>query len=52
VRTRIENEGQLAHGSLPDPEGQAIEDLNRRIDQLEQLVNELKDEKLSSRHIQ
>src|SRR5206468_3837962 len=28
VRTRIENEGQLAHGSLPDPEGQAIEDLN------------------------
>jgi serine O-acetyltransferase len=52
VRTRVENEGQLAHGSLPDPEGQAIEDLNRRIDQLEQLVNELKDEKLSSRHIQ
>jgi serine O-acetyltransferase len=50
VRTRIENEGQLAHGSLPDPEGQAIEDLNRRIDQLEHLVNELKDEKLSSRH--
>jgi serine O-acetyltransferase len=49
VKTRIENEGQLAHGSLPDPEGQAIEDLSKRIEQLEQLVHELKDEKLSSR---
>ncbi|HMF79736.1 MAG TPA: serine O-acetyltransferase [Bryobacteraceae bacterium] len=50
VRTRIENEEQLAHGSLPDPEGQAIEDLSRRIEQLEQLVHELKEEKLSTRH--
>jgi serine O-acetyltransferase len=50
VRTRMENEEQLAHGSLPDPEGQAIEDLNRRIGQLEQLVHDLKDEKLSARH--
>ncbi len=50
VRTRIENEGQLAHGSLPDPEGQAIEDLGRRIEQLEQLVHDLKEEKLSTRH--
>lgn len=50
VRTRIENEGQLAHGSLPDPEGQAIEDLSRRIEQLEQLVHDLKEEKLSTRH--
>jgi serine O-acetyltransferase len=49
VRTRVENEGQLAHGSLPDPEGQAIEDLSKRVEQLEQLVHELKDEKLSSR---
>jgi serine O-acetyltransferase len=50
VRTKIENEGQLAHGSLPDPEGQAIDDLNRRIEQLEHLVHELRDEKLSTRH--
>lgn len=50
VRTRIENEGQLAHGSLPDPEGQAIEDLGRRIEHLEQLVHDLKEEKLSTRH--
>ncbi len=49
VKTRIENEGQLAHGSLPDPQGQAIEDLSKRIEQLEQLVHELKDEKLLSR---
>jgi len=50
VRTRMENEEQLAHGSLPDPEGQAIEDLNRRIELLEQLVHDLKEEKLSARH--
>jgi serine O-acetyltransferase len=50
VRTKIENEEQLAHGSLPDPEGQAIEDLNRRIGQLEQLVHDLTEEKLSTRH--
>ena len=49
VRTRIENEEQLAHGSLPDPEGQAMEDLSRRIEQLEKLVHDLKDEKLSKR---
>jgi serine O-acetyltransferase len=49
VRTRAENEEQLAHGSLPDPEGQAIEDLSKRIEQLEQLVHELRDEKISSR---
>ena len=51
VKTKIENEGQLAHGSLPDPEGQAIEDLNKRIEHLEQLVNELRDEKLTARHL-
>ncbi|MEO8129671.1 MAG: serine O-acetyltransferase [Bryobacteraceae bacterium] len=49
VRTRMENEEQLAHGSLPDPEGQAIEDLSRRIEQLEQLMHDLKEEKLSTR---
>ena len=34
VRTRSEG-GDLEHGKLPDPEGQAIEDLTRRVQQLE-----------------
>jgi len=35
-----ENE-TLEHGHLPDPEGQAIEDLVRRVAELEALVREL-----------
>jgi len=34
VRTRNES-GDLEHGKLPDPEGQAIEDLSRRVQELE-----------------
>ena len=34
VRTRGEN-GVLEHGKLPDPEGQAIEDLAKRVEELE-----------------
>ncbi len=34
VRTRNES-GDLEHGTLPDPEGQAIEDLARRVQELE-----------------
>jgi len=34
VRTREEG-GELEHGKLPDPEGQAIEDLVRRVQELE-----------------
>jgi serine O-acetyltransferase len=34
VRTRLEN-GVLDHGKLPDPEGQAIEDLAKRVEELE-----------------
>src|SRR5881296_2834949 len=34
VRTRNED-GELEHGKLPDPEGQAIEDLVRRVQELE-----------------
>jgi serine O-acetyltransferase len=48
VRTRAENE-QLEHGRLPDPEGQAIEELSRRIEQLEQQLSELRNESLSTR---
>jgi serine O-acetyltransferase len=35
----------LEHGILPDPEGQAIDDLARRVAQLENLVRSLADEK-------
>src|SRR6476469_6369924 len=48
VRTRGDNE-QLEHGRLPDPEGQAIEELSRRIEQLEQQLSELRNESLSTR---
>jgi serine O-acetyltransferase len=39
VRTRGEN-GILEHGTLPDPEGQAIDDLAQRVAELEALVRE------------
>jgi serine O-acetyltransferase len=48
VRTRVEGE-QLEHGRLPDPEGQAIEELARRIEHLEQQLAELKVESGSKR---
>jgi len=48
VRTKMENE-ELEHGRLPDPEGQAIEDLNRRIEQLERELHELRQDNLSAR---
>jgi len=38
VRIRPE-EGHLEHGRLPDPEGQAIDDLARRVAELEALVH-------------
>jgi serine O-acetyltransferase len=39
----------LEHGMLPDPEGQAIEDLVRRMAQLENLVRSLADEKSTTK---
>jgi serine O-acetyltransferase len=39
VRSR--SEGTLEHGRLPDPEGQAIEDLARRVAELEATINKL-----------
>lgn len=35
VRTRREAAGMLEHGALPDPEGQAIEELKKRVTDLE-----------------
>jgi protein-arginine kinase activator protein McsA len=40
VRTRGEN-GVLEHGKLPDPEGQAIDDLGRRVAELESTLRQL-----------
>jgi len=48
TRTRDEN-GTLEHGNLPDPEGQLIDDLSRRIGQLEAQVRMLAEEKLAPR---
>jgi serine O-acetyltransferase len=39
----------LEHGKLPDPEGQAIDELTRRVAQLENMVRDLTDEKLSTK---
>jgi hypothetical protein len=40
VRTRGET-GVLEHGTLPDPEGQAIDDLARRVAELEGTLRQL-----------
>jgi serine O-acetyltransferase len=40
VRTRTED-GVLEHGKLPDPEGQAIDDLARRVTELESTLRQL-----------
>jgi serine O-acetyltransferase len=49
VRIRTERADTLEHGHLPDPEGQAIDDLTRRIEQLEQTIRELTSQKASIR---
>jgi serine O-acetyltransferase len=41
VRMRNELGTELEHGSLPDPEGQAIDDLKRRVEELEAVVKTL-----------
>ena len=41
VRSRSDEEEPLEHGKLPDPTGQAMEDLSRRVEQLENLVRDL-----------
>jgi serine O-acetyltransferase len=44
VRTRG-GAGVLEHGTLPDPEGQALEDLAQRVSELEALVRQLAGER-------
>ena len=41
----------LEHGNLPDPEGQLIDELKRRIEQLEAQVRMLAEERLAERHV-
>jgi serine O-acetyltransferase len=53
VPGRVVGEGDselepLEHGNLPDPEAQAIDDLSRRVAELESMIQSLVDEKLSS----
>ena len=49
VRMRVDADDNLEHGSLPDPEGQLIDDLTKRIDQLEAQVKLLVEERLAQR---
>jgi serine O-acetyltransferase len=48
VRSRGDADN-LEHGNLPDPEGQLIDELSRRIDQLEAQVRMLAEERLAQR---
>jgi hypothetical protein len=41
--------GPLEHGRLPDPEGQAIDDLARRVAELEETVQRLAAERADER---
>ncbi len=47
VRSRSDQACDLEHGKLPDPEGQALEDMARRLEILEEAYRELMEEKLS-----
>jgi len=51
VRTRVETgDGDyLEHGTLPDPEGQLIDDLTKRIEQLEAQLKLLAEDRLAQR---
>jgi serine O-acetyltransferase len=49
VRDSVEFE-PLSHGDLPDPEGQAIDELSKRVAELEAAIKALTDEKVSSKH--
>jgi serine O-acetyltransferase len=49
VRARVDSGDTLEHGNLPDPEGQLIDELTRRIEQLEAQVRMLAEERLAQR---
>ncbi|MDZ4799171.1 MAG: serine O-acetyltransferase [Bryobacteraceae bacterium] len=49
VRSRAAQVAPLEHGQLPDPQGQAMDDLTRRIELLEQTIRELVSERAAIR---
>jgi len=49
VRNRMDPTDNLEHGKLPDPEGQLIEDLAKRVEELEKQLRLLADERLAER---
>ena len=49
VRMRVDTGDYLEHGTLPDPEGQLIDDLTRRIEQLEAQIKLLAEDRLAER---
>jgi serine O-acetyltransferase len=50
VRSRVDTGGDyLEHGTLPDPEGQLIDDLTKRIEQLEAQIKLLAEDRLAER---
>jgi serine O-acetyltransferase len=49
TRARVDTGDNLEHGNLPDPEGQLIDDLTRRIEQLEEQIRLLAEERLAER---
>lgn len=49
ARLRMESGEALEHGKLPDPEGQLIEDLSKRVEQLEAQLRMLAEDRLAER---
>ena len=49
VRSRVDPTDNLEHGKLPDPEGQEIEDLARRVEELEKQLKLLAHERVAER---
>ena len=49
VRTRTDGNDELEHGKLPDPEGQVMDDLTRRVEELERALRAVLEERLTSR---
>jgi len=45
VRTRGQIADDLEHGKLPDPQGQDLENVQQRVDQLESVIRALLEEK-------
>jgi serine O-acetyltransferase len=49
VRLRVDTGDYLEHGTLPDPEGQLIDDLTKRVEQLEAQLKLLAEDRLAKR---